>query len=72
MTLESLLKDKDLTTTIKDLVRGSGRSSPLSEVEMKAGQYTAAVIPEKIVGDQVKIPVATQLNGSSKEGLGVM
>lgn len=65
VTLESLLKDKELTKTIKDLVRGSGRSyPPTGKVE---GQ-DACVISEKqqIGGGQDKLPLATQLNGVSE------
>lgn len=41
VTLETLLEDKDLIKTIKDLVSSSGRSHPSGEVEEKAA------IPEK-------------------------
>lgn len=36
MTLESLVKDKELKSTIKDLIRGSGRSyPPTGEIEVQ-------------------------------------
>lgn len=65
VTLESLLKDKELTTSIKALVRGSGRSyPPAQDVQVNVDPKKAAN-PEK-AGGQEKVPLATQLNGSSK------
>jgi len=44
VTLESLLKDADLTKTIKDLVRGSGRSHPHgAEEPIEAPNQTSKV-----------------------------
>lgn len=69
VTLESLLKDKELTKTIKDLVSGSGRSyPPTGKVEVQVARQDACVISEKqqIAGGQDKLPLATQLNGVSE------
>ncbi|CAI9099424.1 OLC1v1036244C3 [Oldenlandia corymbosa var. corymbosa] len=65
MTLESLLKDKDLITVIKDLVRGSGRSYPSKELELSQ----EAVVPDKqhVANGQAKAPQATSTNLSSKK-----
>uniref|UniRef100_A0A5B7B0S7 4-alpha-glucanotransferase n=1 Tax=Davidia involucrata TaxID=16924 RepID=A0A5B7B0S7_DAVIN len=69
VTLESLLKDKELKMAIKDLVRGSGRSyPPLGEVEV-------GLVPDKkqVTSGQEKIPLSTQLNGIPKnESLAVL
>ncbi|CAK9170452.1 unnamed protein product [Ilex paraguariensis] len=69
VTLESLLKDKGLKTTIKDLIRGSGRSYP-QEFEVQMNLEKADGVPEKqqeatSVG-QEKVSLATQLNDISK------
>nr|XP_027066920.1 4-alpha-glucanotransferase DPE2-like [Coffea arabica] len=66
VTLESLLKDKDLITVIKDLVRGSGRSYPLQEPEVSEGKGT---VPEKqqAANGLEKVPQITQTNGISKK-----
>lgn len=68
MTLESLLKDKGLTKAIKDLVRGSGRSYPLSEeVETQVTQHVRLVSEkQQIVAGQDKLPLANKLNGVPK------
>lgn len=55
VTLESLLKDKELKSNISEVVRCSGRSYPLQgEAE--------AVIPEKATHEK-KSPSAVLLNG---------
>ncbi|XP_057971656.1 4-alpha-glucanotransferase DPE2 [Malania oleifera] len=75
VTLESLLKDNNLKTIIKDLVRGSGRSFPLVEEDEKhENQGTAAVIQEKHqVDGRGTLPFATQPNAAPrKEKLAVM
>ncbi|KAK9289814.1 hypothetical protein L1049_007974 [Liquidambar formosana] len=74
VTLESLLKDKELKTKIKNLIRGSGRSyPPMGEAETLAGQETAVVIPEKQqVSGREKIPPATQLNGAQQGKVAVI
>ncbi|KAM7468880.1 hypothetical protein LguiA_007063 [Lonicera macranthoides] len=47
-TLESLVKEKELKTAIKDLVHVSGRSSPPSEeVEVQAASGKASVAPKQ-------------------------
>lgn len=64
MTLESLLKDKELTKAIKDLVRGSGRSYPLSEVvESQATQQVRLVSEKQHVAGHDKLPLANKLHG---------
>ncbi|KAF9679489.1 hypothetical protein SADUNF_Sadunf06G0020200 [Salix dunnii] len=48
VTLESLLKDKELITTIKGLVRGSGRAHPsVQETDEQGNQETIVLIPGK-------------------------
>ncbi|XAR48322.1 4-alpha-glucanotransferase [Bertholletia excelsa] len=69
VTLESLLNDKELKTTIKDLVRGSGRSYPRSE-EVKnqmGGEKGAAPARQQISNGQDKISSTTQLTGLPKK-----
>lgn len=68
VTLESLVKDKELKTAIKDLVRSSGRSYPPSEeVEVQAASGKASVAPkQQFSAEQEKVPPTTQLNGISK------
>lgn len=69
VTLESLMKDKELKTTIKDLIRGSGRAYPPSseEIYVQAGQEkgvaTAAPIKQQVTAGLEKISL---LNGSPK------
>ncbi|MBA0597938.1 hypothetical protein Gorai_007719, partial [Gossypium raimondii] len=44
VTMESLIKDKELKTTIKDLIQGSGRSYPhIGEAERQLSRETAAL-----------------------------
>ncbi|KAM7524384.1 hypothetical protein LguiA_014286 [Lonicera macranthoides] len=68
VTLESLVKDKELKTAIKDLVRGSGRSYPPSEeVEVQAASGKASAVPkQQLSGGQEKVPPTTQPNEISK------
>ncbi|KAJ6921479.1 hypothetical protein NC652_015401 [Populus alba x Populus x berolinensis] len=66
VTLESLLKDKELIATIKGLVRGSGRSHPsVQETDELGNQETIVLIPGKhqVTTGQEKISVGKQLNG---------
>ncbi|KAL5743263.1 hypothetical protein ACOSQ2_026379 [Xanthoceras sorbifolium] len=65
VTLESILEDTELKTTIKDLVRGSGRSYP------QTGQETAAIALEKkqVANGQERSPTAIPLNGAPKKDL---
>lgn len=66
MTMESLLDDKDLTKTIKDLVRGSGRFYPQKDLE--SGQATGEGSAKLQLGS--KLPSRTQTNGlSNKEAV---
>lgn len=63
------MKDKDLKTTIKDLIRGSGRAYPPSseEIYVQAGREkgvaTAAPIKQQVTAGLEKISL---LNGSPK------
>ncbi|KAJ4706736.1 4-alpha-glucanotransferase DPE2 [Melia azedarach] len=69
VTLESLQKDKELKTTIKDLICGSGRSCP------QAGQASAATTSEKqqVAGGRESNPVAKPLNAvPQKEAVAVV
>lgn len=67
MTLESLIKDSELKSTIKDLVRGSGRSHPVGENEVQVNESVATT--EK---QQVATGVVTQLNGVPQKEIPVV
>lgn len=69
MTLKFLMKDKELTTKIKDLVRCSGRSyPPLDESEVQVDrEKSVAPIKQQVMVGQGKISSATLLNGSPKK-----
>ncbi|KAF5750323.1 putative 4-alpha-glucanotransferase [Tripterygium wilfordii] len=70
VTLESLMKDKELKTTIKDLVCGSGRSyPPLAEAVKQANEATSAITLEKqkVASGLDKISIAPQLNGAQRK-----
>nr|XP_043619388.1 4-alpha-glucanotransferase DPE2 isoform X2 [Erigeron canadensis] len=62
VTIESLLKDTELTTTIKGLVRGSARSYPGQEEEAQPAVTNFSVVPEKqqIANDQDQIRLPNQ------------
>ncbi|XP_077218422.1 disproportionating enzyme 2 isoform X2 [Tasmannia lanceolata] len=76
VTLESLLGDKDLKLTIKDLVKSSGRSYPLIGVDAHGSENTAAApLPEKkqVENGQGMISQVINLNGfPKKESLAVL
>ncbi|KAK3030340.1 hypothetical protein RJ639_038973 [Escallonia herrerae] len=76
VTMELLLKDKELKTTIKDLIRGSGRSYPPSrEAEVHVGHEKVRVAPEKqqVSNGQDKVALTSQLNGiPTSKGLAVL
>ena len=59
VTLESLIKDSELKSTIKDLVRGSGRSHPVGENEVQVNEESVATTEKQ----QVATWVVTRLNG---------
>ncbi|MCE3216790.1 4-alpha-glucanotransferase dpe2 [Datura stramonium] len=61
--MESLLDDKDLTKTIKDLVRGSGRFYP--QKDMESGQATGEGSAKLQLGSE--LPSLTQTNGLPKK-----
>uniref|UniRef100_A0A2P2MKZ0 Uncharacterized protein n=1 Tax=Rhizophora mucronata TaxID=61149 RepID=A0A2P2MKZ0_RHIMU len=64
VTLESLVKDKELVSIIKDLVRGSGRSHPpLGEPDAQVNQETVGEIVEKQQPSGERIPISKQLSG---------
>ncbi|GJT80652.1 4-alpha-glucanotransferase DPE2 [Tanacetum coccineum] len=62
VTMESLLKDKELTTEIKGLVRSSARSYPGQEEIQLAGVANLSVVPEKqqTANEQDKIHLPSQ------------
>lgn len=59
MTLESLIKDSELKSTIKDLVRGSGRSHPVGENEVQVNEESVATTEKQLVATWV----VTRLKG---------
>ncbi|XP_062004208.1 4-alpha-glucanotransferase DPE2 [Rosa rugosa] len=65
VTLEALIKDKELTSIIKDLVRGSGRSHPGKQAEKQVIEESSVATTEKkqIASSKEKAQVATPLNG---------
>ncbi|KAL2480812.1 4-alpha-glucanotransferase DPE2 [Abeliophyllum distichum] len=59
VTVESLLKDKDLIAVIKDLVRGSGRSCPPSdEIELHLTKARTDLEKLPIANGTQKVPLA--------------
>lgn len=52
VTLESLIKDNELQTIIKDLVRWSGRSLPKEDSEIEASRLSALSVAEAVSGKQ--------------------
>lgn len=66
VTLESLLGDKDLKAIIKDLVRSSGRSFPVTVgSDMQGNQNNIAILVKKqIQNEQEKISMV-HLNDNS-------
>lgn len=67
VTVETLLEDKELKGTIKDLVNSSGRSSPQVEgAFMQQNETTSAILisdKRQFENGQGKISQVTQLNG---------
>jgi 4-alpha-glucanotransferase len=69
VTMESLAKDKELKTIIKDLVRSSGRSYPHSqevEVQTASSSKKANLLPEKQIFGGLENASATKLNRVSR------
>ncbi|KAL3639655.1 4-alpha-glucanotransferase dpe2 [Castilleja foliolosa] len=71
VTIESLLKDKELTSVIKSLVHSSGRSCPRLEydgslTEKPSSSDSAKLQAAKMKGEE-KVPFASPLNGVSKK-----
>lgn len=62
MTIESLLKDTELTATIKVLVRGSARSYPGQEEAQPGVVTNLSVVPDKqkIANDEENIRLPNQ------------
>lgn len=57
MTVESLLKDNELTSTINNLVRESGRSFPSKGIEGEAS------LASENKQQNVKTPISSVFNG---------
>ncbi|GFP83796.1 4-alpha-glucanotransferase dpe2 [Phtheirospermum japonicum] len=71
VTIESLLKDKELTSVIKGLVHSSGRSCPPSQddeslIEKPSSGDSVKLQAAKLKEDE-KVPFASPLNGISKK-----
>lgn len=73
VTVEALIKDKELVSTIKDLVSGSGRSHPGGQAERQASHKSAVATTEKqqIASSKDKVHLATPLNSVAHETLAV-
>lgn len=73
VTVEALIKDKELVTIIKDLVSGSGRSHPGGQAERQASHKSAVATTEKqqIASSKDKVHLATPLNSVAQETLAV-
>lgn len=66
VTMEALIKDNELISTIKDLVRSSGRSYPAVQAEQQPSQESAAVAGtenQKMSSSKDKVHPAASLNG---------
>ncbi|KAL5546818.1 hypothetical protein UlMin_006505, partial [Ulmus minor] len=75
VTLESLIEDNELITTIKGIVRESGRAYPgqQAETEVKRASEAAAGEKQKVVNGKEKISIGTQLKGApQQESLAVL
>ncbi|KAL6272198.1 hypothetical protein ACE6H2_022890 [Prunus campanulata] len=73
VTVEALIKDKELILTIKDLVSGSGRSHPGGQAERQASHKSAVATTEKqqIASSKDKVHLPTPLNAVAQETLTV-
>ena len=72
MTLESLMNDKELISSIKGLVRGSGRSHPSveeTETDEQGNQETIVMSTGKnqVAKGQEKISIGMQLTGVPRQ-----
>ncbi|XP_075638330.1 4-alpha-glucanotransferase DPE2 [Castanea sativa] len=73
VTLESLIKDSELKSTIKDLVRGSGRSHPVGENEVQVNEESVATTEkQQVTIGKEKLLVVTQLNGAPQKEIPVV
>lgn len=64
VTMESLQKDKELKTTIKDLVRASGRSCPPEGQDLAA----STLDKQQVASSLEKNPVSKPLSGVPQKG----
>lgn len=69
MTLESLLKDTELTSTIKDLVQSSGRSCPPAEPQTSPVKEASTDTPANLKTSGVD--GSYQVIGTSKKPVAV-
>ncbi|KAK6127179.1 hypothetical protein DH2020_039063 [Rehmannia glutinosa] len=69
VTIESLLKDRELISVIKGLVHGSGRSCPPSQDdELLLGKSSRDIVkPRAAYAKEEETPFASQLNGIPKK-----
>ncbi|KAL0428431.1 UNVERIFIED_CONTAM: 4-alpha-glucanotransferase DPE2 [Sesamum latifolium] len=68
VTVESLLEDKELISSIKGLVHGSGRSCPSSQGdELRLGKSSKDSVKQPAGNGQGEGHVASQLNGITKK-----
>lgn len=73
VTLESLIKDSELKSTIKDLVRGSGRSHPVGENEVQVNEESVATTEkQQVTTGKEELLVVTQLNGVPQKEIPVV
>lgn len=69
MTLESLIKDSELKTIIKDLVRWSGRSIPPDDSNLSASSISGAVSDKQQLASAVeKIRLPSESNVVPQKG----
>lgn len=73
VTLESLIKDSELKSTIKDLVRESGRSHPVGENEVQVNEESVATTEkQQVTTGKEELLVVTQLNGVPQKEIPVV
>lgn len=68
MAIESLLKDRELISVIKDLVHGSGRSCPSSQDdELLLPKSSRESVKQQPANVREEASIASQLNGLPKK-----
>eukprot|EP00257_Ricinus_communis_P026524 XP_025013938.1 4-alpha-glucanotransferase DPE2 isoform X2 [Ricinus communis] len=75
VTLESLMKDKELKSTLKGLIHGSGRSYPsLGETDERGKREPSVFITGKqqVAGSEEKTVIAKQLSGALRKEASVL